>query len=164
MARRSLIGKISQTNLPLRSEIRLDTFTAYGSTDTRIPQFTTSSTTGTALTLTTNNATNGASITVNENGIYSATFTINGASGGRAVAAITKNETSPGDTTTNATALSNTLRLQIDFDPIVAANDSNAFCTWTGILSQGDIIRPHTDAGTPATAALSIFTICKVSE
>lgn len=154
-------GSVSYAGKTPKNEIRLDTFTAYGSTNNKIVQFTNSSVTGTALTLTVNDGTSGAAITVNQNGVYAVSCSIECAASGRPVSCVSINSAS---LTTAATSLTNAERLTISVAPVVVADSGYPNAAWTGYLSRGDVLRAHTNGTTPATAANAIFVVSMIAE
>lgn len=131
------------------SEVRYDTYAGYGGTDTKIPYFTNQRTlTGYALDVTSNNSTNGLRITVNDDGLYAVSFSIEGATNGLAIAGLSRNSS---ERTTDVTGITASTRLAIASARAAAASGTEviASVSWTGFLSAGDIIRPHTTGVVP---------------
>jgi hypothetical protein len=140
------------------SEIYLDDYAGYGATNTKIPYFTNVQVNkGTALTLTTNNSTSGASVTVNEAGLYTVNFSMDAA--GSVVVAVSVDTPTPSASASSLT-YANGRRAYSDGP----SGSGSAFCSWTGRLNPGQVIRPHTD-GTAATANATrqFFQVVKVS-
>lgn len=153
---------VSVTNtLPQFSEsdssVRVDTANGYGSTATRIRRFSNvRDNIGTDIAYV-DSATDGASFTVKSAGVYEISYTdrfnVAGAAG------ISKNASS---LTTNLTSLSGSERLAYADSATV---NYGVNVSWTGYLSVGDIIRPHTDGSTAGSGqTLCQFTISKVGK
>ena len=145
-----------------RNEVVSDTYSAFGSTDTRIMRFTNSSTQGSALSRA-SSAANGDTITVNAAGVY--TITATGASDAT-------NTTWGFGISVNSTQLTTDLQtITLAHRKALYGNDSKpgaenqwGTVTWTGYLSVGDVIRYHSANGArvPATAALATMSVIKL--
>lgn len=145
-----------------RSQVRLHTHSGFGSTNNKIPIFTTTvDNYGTAITYATS-AANGASFTINEDGIYTASFCMDGTNasgnGGPGLSLNSAELTTSVVTITAASRLAACL-----FNGAVSNKMQPGCASWTGFLKAGDVVRPHTQGAAPDTAALSAFTICQVS-
>lgn len=139
-----------------RSMVRLADGNGHGSTNTKIRRFsTTVQNIGTGITYA-DSATAGASFTINESGVYSISYT------------------DRNNSIVNTFGISlNSNQLTTDISLITTANalsivdaSSGGFAVqvcWSGVLSAGDIIRPHTDGLQNNTGYGSKFTITKVS-
>jgi hypothetical protein len=142
-----------------RTERRFHTLAGVGGTDTKIPYFSTTVTDiGTAITTTTNDSTNGLQLTINEAGVYTASYC------------------HVANVAMNFGMSLNSSQLTTDVDSITAADriamgqsagaDAPEFVGWTGVLREGDVIRPHVGGGF-GVAAASVrgqFTLTKVSD
>lgn len=141
-----------------RSEVTVDGYTGYGSTNTRVVQFAnTRKNSGTAITYAAD-ATNGSSWTINESGIYS--VYANGAgSGGAAVLGLVVNGTA---LTTDPQSLTYAQGLRaVVQTPNLAGAPANI--SWTGFLSAGDIVRVQGNNVALTNSAISMATVTKVS-
>jgi len=138
-------------------EIHLDTGNGHGSTNNKIRIFTNARlNTGDALTYATS-AVNGDSVTVNEDGVYAVHY-----SDKRTAAACNFGISVNGSAlTTEIYACSYAQGLRAFSEASVAAKIGQV--SWTGYLSAGDIIRPHTDGTCDGVVAANIFAVVKVS-
>jgi hypothetical protein len=143
-----------------RSQIDLDTYVGYGSTNTRIPYFSTSAIQGTDMSLTSNSSTLGAAITINVAGVYSMSFLFGSSISGNAIAGITVNST---NLSSSVISLSYPERIALQKTGAISGDTVDCMPSTTRYLNVGDVIRPHTTAAVPATAAEAHFTITKVS-
>lgn len=136
------------------SMVRLHTGNGYGSTNTVIPRFTTAVTnTGNAITYT-DSATDGASFTINEDGIYYIAYSL--ADSTQAYGGISLNSS---QLTTSITGITAADRLAVSRQ--VGVGD-NGFVSWSGLLSKGDVVRPHNASTGTNTSATINFTIAKI--
>jgi hypothetical protein len=138
-----------------RNVVRLHTANGHGSTNTTIRRFSTSvEATGSAITYA-DSSTAGATFTINVDGIYAITYCdqFNASD----VFGISLNSS---QLTTAISAITAADRLSSGVTP--AAN-SASHCSWTGPLSAGDVIRPHTNgSASGAAGARTNFTIAKI--
>ena len=148
--------------VPMQSMVRVNTANGYGSTNNKIRKF--SNVTngvngcviqGTDITFV-NDATNGASATINTNGVYAVSFTDVGSAAMNVGISL--------NTTTPTTAIPTCAVAEILAINTAAAGNYPSGASWTGYLSVGSVIRPHTDGtgvGTPVNSVQ--FTITRVS-
>lgn len=146
-----------------RSLVRVHTADTYpGTVETKIPRFTTIvKNVGPDITYSAGSSSQGARFTVNSDGIYAITFCWSSATSAGLTMAITLNDT---DLTSAVSSVTAANRLAYSFSPAVSGDGSAPCPSWTGPLSSGDIIRPHTGGEVPGTAANgTVFSIAKVS-
>jgi len=135
------------------SMVRLNTANGYGSTGTRIRRFTNiNNNFGSAITYA-DSATNGASFTVNENGVYHISYSDNFSASSENFG-ISLNAAS---LTSNYSGLAVAQRLS----GVKTLSGETGHVSWSGYLSKGDIIRPHTTGVAASIADLVTFTIAK---
>lgn len=152
-------GNIYMSAAP--TEWMADTFTGFGSTDTAIPYFTSvrrNNILNSDITVT-NNATNGCKILINTAGLYSISFAWVGDSGGAGTSGISWNSS---QLTTNIANINAADRLTFARAGIIAADYDANTTSITKWLSANDVIRPHTNAATPANSAQCHFSIVKI--
>lgn len=134
------------------SIISVGTHGGFGSTNTKIPYFTTTITQqGLDITYQTSTA-NGDSYTVATRGMYFISFSY------------------PGSATASCGVSLNSSQLTTNVQSITAADrlclaqsgDTACHCSWAGILSANDVVRPHTQGNATGTAAVARFTIMKI--
>jgi len=140
-----------------RSMVRVHTTNNFGSTNTKIFRFTTTvSSTGPAITFS-DSDTLGSSWAINEDGIYTFSASI-----------------APSSSTGSVGFSLNSTQLTTDIDSITAADRLSFTQTaagaaaqvstcWTGILSNGDVVRLHAQGGTAANDSTDSVTAVKVS-
>lgn len=133
--RTPLIGISPEPNM-----IRLNTANGHGSTNTKIRRFTNvTSTVGSYITYA-DSATLGASLTINKSGNYAISYHDSASNAGTSFVGISLNTTQG---TTDITGITIADRLAI------AGTNTGAFqlieTSWTGYLSSGSVIRPHTN-------------------
>lgn len=144
---------VSVTNtLPQFSEsdsaVRLDTSNGFGSTNTKIRRFSNvRDNIGTDIQYT-DSATDGASFTVLKSGDYTVTYS-DFTSGATIQMGISKNST---QLTTNIQSINAADRLTFAQG---GAASLYGHCSWSGYLNAGDIIRPHSEGGTGASALVT---------
>ena len=137
------------------SMVRLNTANGYGSTNTKIRRFTNTVTnTGSDITYA-DSATNGASFTINTSGIYSISYSDN-------FNAADYNGISL-NMSGGTTAITNLTISQILSVGASAGSSSAACCSWTGYLTAGDVVRPHTfGSASGSVTGAQHFTIARV--
>lgn len=149
-----------ETNVP-RSEIFMDTGNQHGGTvsgDTKIRNFSnTRKSIGTAITYTARTTTAADLFTINEDGVYTVNYVDNRTDAAFVIGI-----------TVNDTATSTSIGTPISYAQgarCTSANSTNtqAHCSFTGVLSAGDIVRAHTDGNENDTSTNVIFSIVKVS-
>lgn len=145
----------------VRSEIFVQGYSSYGSTNTMIPVFSNIiNNTGSAITYTTSGA-NGDSFTINQTAIYTVTIAMQSSVGGSVSVGITKNETSTMSTDVYSLNFGSPV-LCLSVTPSSAGTTSVGSCTWTGLLLANDVIRPHTNGNVPNTSKPNWFHITKI--
>ena len=150
----------NDTSVP-RSEVTVDTGNVYGSTATVIPRFSNIRLNqGSAITYA-DSATSGASFTINEDGVYAISYS-NGGGGGAGIG-ITVNENLASTGTTSITSYTITYAQGYRAMTEQPTAGRRAFVGWTGNLKAGDIVRPHDNGSSLATAPSTNFSIVKVS-
>lgn len=134
------------------SMVRLNTANGYGSTNTKIRRFTNVVTNqGSDITYA-DSPTLGASFTINTAGMYSVSFTDQYSAIEAAV--ITLNDSAPTATPVTADILDGHTQ---------TTGNLYAFCSWSGYLAAGAVIRARSYSGTTTGAgAAAQFTIAKV--
>lgn len=146
------------------SSVRLDTFNAYGSTNTVIPRFSNLvENLGSDVTYT-DSATLGASFTAITAGIYTIMYQHGyNSTTAQTIFGLSKNST---QLTTSITSITNSdvLALRNDIDSVGSTGAKVDSVTWSGYLAVGDVVRPHTDGATVSTASALKFTISKVGK
>ena len=152
--------KVPISSLPLaavpQATWRANTYTGYGSTNTRIPYFTTvveNVDTAAALTVS-NSATNGLSITINTPGKYSISFSANFSSASTMGLSLNSSQL-----TTNIVSITAANRLGLT-DTAGAGFGSSI--SVTKYFAANDVIRPHTNGVAANTAASWDFIIERV--
>lgn len=136
------------------SMIRLDTANGTGSTNTRIPRWSSvREIKGSGISYL-DSATDGSSFVINEAGTYNISFSWNHASNG-ATSGISLNST---QLTTDVDLINPENRLA---ESISAGVNYDSFCSWSGFLKEGDIIRPHLRGTTAGVSSRCHFTIAK---
>ena len=138
------------------SMIKIRGGNGFGSSSTKIRRFSTiAESKGDAVTYQ-DSATLGASFTVNESGVFSVTY-VDGNFGSAGFFGLSINA-SVAEQSTDVSSISATKR-------IAEMNSSNSGDTgtvsWTGILNEGDIVRPHVNSAADSTDR-QYFTISKV--
>jgi hypothetical protein len=158
---------VSVTNvLPQFSEsdssVRVDVANGFGSTATRIRRFSNiRDNIGTDVEYT-DSSVNGASFTIKSSGTYSISFSSTSDSGG-VVSAISRNAIGSELSTDATTLVANSPEKILANGANAVSEDSVA--SWTGYLSAGDIIRPHTNGSPNSTRATrERFTISKIGK
>lgn len=140
------------------SEVAVDTGNGHGSTATHIRRFSNiRKNVGGAITYA-DSAANGGSFTINYDGVYTTCYsdaTITPTSGtiGISVNAASLTTSIGGITYANGKRAMAFMDGNVDFF---------IFCSWTGRLSAGDVIRAHTSSAPDSTTDNVIFTICQV--
>jgi hypothetical protein len=130
------------------SAVRLDTSNGFGSTNTKIRRFSNvRDNIGTDIQYT-DSATDGASFTVLKSGDYTVTYS-DFTSGATIQMGISKNST---QLTTNIQSINAADRLTFAQG---GAASLYGHCSWSGYLNAGDIIRPHSEGGTGASALVT---------
>lgn len=146
----------SQPIFPSQSMVRLNTANGYGSTNTKIRRFTNTVTNrGTDISYT-DSATLGASFTINTAGVYAICFTDQYNAAGDMGLSL--------NTTTPTTAIQLCAAVQILAWTSTAVTGYGGCVSWTGFLSEGDVIRAH--CGGTASGAVTNgcqFTITRTS-
>lgn len=149
-------GNVEVTKTTATSMVRLNTANGYGSTNTKIRRFTNVVTNqGTDITYA-DSATLGASFTINTNGVY--TISYSDCFTTPAVLGLSINSS---QLTTNLESITAT--------NILSANTSGSnhyvgVSAWTGYLTAGDIIRPHSAGVATGSVVNTVqFTIARVS-
>lgn len=143
------------------SMVRLHTGNGEGTTNTKIRRFASVvDNLGSAITYT-DSATDGASFTILEDGYYSISYTdTDSSTGGQSGIGISLNSS---ELTTSISSITSADRLAFVGLMRTTAGAENGTVSWSGMLSEGDVIRPHFDANIMETAApLAQFTIAKV--
>jgi hypothetical protein len=142
----------SQPVMPLQSMVRLTTTgIANGSTNTAIGRFSTSVTNqGSDITYA-DSVTLGATFTINANGVYAVSYT----AGANGTFGLSLNST---QLSTSIVSITTADRLT---QAIAAAAGYYQNSSWTGYLTAGAVVRPHTDA--TALGANSTITIVRVA-
>lgn len=142
----------------INSEVIVDSGNGHGSTTgTKIRRFSNiRKNVGNGITYA-DSSTDGGSFTINEAGIYTISYS-DGLSSGESVFGITVNDTAK---TTNWTT-------PLTYAQGARAGTSNnagfqGFCSWTGRLSVGDVVRAHDNGNLDFTNSFCMFSICKVS-
>jgi len=144
---------ISDTRVP-NSEVRVDSGNGHGSTGTMIRRFSnTTFSNGGAITYA-DSSTNGGSFTINEHGIYAISYTDRYESGS-AFFGISVNASS---LTTNVASIAVGERLHR-----VQSNTEFACCAATVRLSEGDVVRAHTNGSTDNATSSVQFIITQVA-
>lgn len=138
-----------------QSMVRLDTANGYGSTNTVIRRFTNVITSqGSDITYA-DSAANGASFTINTNGVYaisySDSFSTNGELG------ISLNS---GQLTTSVVSITTSTKLS---ESSTGGGNACSEAPWTGYLTAGAVIRPHTSGTATGDVARVLFTITRVA-
>ena len=137
------------------SSVRVDTGNGYGSTANKIRRFSNvRDNIGTDVTYA-DSATAGSSFTAKVSGTYEISYS--DIFSGAGFFGLSKNASS---LTTGLSSLAATERLV----GATAAAGSGDNVSWQGYLVQGDIVRPHTDGGTPGGETLVNFTMSKVGK
>jgi len=137
------------------SMIRLHTGNGHGSINNKIRRFSTEvANLGNAITYA-DSATDGASFTINEDGVYMVSSTD-----------VRSNNTTPVGISLNSTELITSIQSinssdRLNMMDTVATGGFRGTASWSGILTKGDIIRPHGDGGADGTT-ISTFTISKI--
>ena len=136
------------------SEVRLHTANGNGSTNNRIRRFLTEITnTGSDITYA-DSATLGATFTIETDGIYAITFFDTYTSAGTAGISL------------NSTQLTTAIESITAADRLTVTSSTTAgfpcACSWTGSLSDGDVVRAHTQ-GDAASGANQGFSIVRLS-
>jgi len=141
-----------------RSQIRVNTTSGQGSTNTMIRHFVnTTESEGTDITFA-SNTTSGASFTIVNAGHYSISYSDSmGTEGRRSGISLNSNQL-----TTDFPSI--TLAHRLAFDSSQGGVESYWCASWTGFLDAGDVIRPH--LGFAASAAVpgeSLMTVARIS-
>lgn len=138
-------------------KVRFDTANGYGSTDTKIYRFTNETTNGSGIFETANTAANGVSVTMLSDAMVFVVFNAHSTTDG-IFGAMSLNSSS---LTTSYNSLSVGEKLGSDFAR-GTSSISNSSATFVGMLSAGDVIRPHGDASTAYTAANMTFEVVAI--
>ena len=147
--------KIVNKTTDIEQSIYVNIGAGHGSTNTKIRRIETSVwNRGTAITVT-NSSTDGTSFTIKEDGIYSMTYS-------------DQRSTSTFNIgiSVNSSQLTTLLTSITDSDRIAFSDGRDAvfeLCTATVYLSEGDIVRPHTNGTPDSTLDLCYFIITKIS-
>lgn len=154
-----LVGSVTSGN---RSEMFLQGYNGYGSTDARIPRYTnTISDTGTAAGdwVVADSATLGTTVTIGKSGLYSVEVSHESAAAAEQGAGFSVNSTQ------KSTCIQDTAAATVGCYSHMQAHATFAnipSCSHTLWLSVGDVVRPHVcTGGVPSNAAHSIFKITK---
>jgi hypothetical protein len=135
------------------SMVRLHTGNGHGSTNNKIRRFTTAVTNvGNAITYT-DSAADGATFTIEEDGVYNISYSDNMSAAAWVGLSLNSSQLSTSIPTITIGDI-----LDVDY---TATGTGNASATWSGELSRGDIVRPHTD-GVSGGASPTTFTISKI--
>ena len=136
--------------------VRLNTANGYGSTNNKIRRFTNTVTnTGSDITYA-DSATNGASFTINTSGVYAISYSDNFNVADYNGLSL---NTSGGSTAITSLTISQILSVGSS-----ASSSASALCAWTGYLSAGDVVRPHTFGSASGTVTgAQQFTITRVA-
>lgn len=157
----SIGGALSLATTPsistAQSMVRVNTFNAFGSTNTAIVRFTNIGTNQGGDITYADSATLGGAFTVNTNGVYAISYTcqpgVSSVFGG-----ISLNTTQP---TVSIASLSNQSE-RLAHSQTFAAGASISI-SWTGYLASGSIIRAHNEGSGATAAQLWQFTIVRVA-
>jgi hypothetical protein len=139
----------------LPSMVRVNTANGYGSTNTKIRRFTNVVTNqGSDITYA-DSATLGASFTINTNGVYSFSFSFGGSI------------TMDGGLSINTTAPTTSI-IAIPIAEVLAQNTCGlaggaGIASWTGYLTSGAVVRPHTDGASSSGSRFDTFTITRTA-
>ncbi len=147
------------------SEVRLNTFNAYGSTSTnKIPRFTnTALHAGDDITYT-DSATDGGSFTINEGGIFAIDLSWNLPVGGDQWIGVTLNDSSS-DLLADVSSITGANRLCLAGKSVIASQSPQANCFWVGRLKKNDVIRAHSSSTSSPNATSSCnFHITKIGD
>lgn len=149
------ISLVPFDNVVIRSQVTVDSGNGHGSTNSNVRRFSqTRLNTGTAITYA-DSAGNGASFTINEDGLYYACYN-DVRSGGAAAVGITVNGSAL-STNINSITYAQGKRCQGS-----GATANAAFCSWTGLLAIGDIVRPQDNGATDSSNAECMMTVTKI--
>jgi hypothetical protein len=143
------------------SSIRVDTGAGHGDgSNDKIREFTnTAETVGTAISLT-QNSTVGSVFTINRDGIYAISYQ-DYKTTADTVIGISKNSNQLTTSIASITAAHCLIAHPFESD----SGSSSGFCSWSGKLVSGDVIRPHTNGNTDGTTApLSKFVVTQVQK
>lgn len=147
-------GEVDVKSQP--SQIRLNTSNGYGSTNTRILRYVNAVlNVGNDITYA-DNAAGGASITINTPGLYAISAGYNNAATGGQFG-LSLNTTQP---TTNIASITATDILAIS--TCGSANSLSLSVNFVGYFKAGDVIRPHADNASTASAGVAYFNIVKL--
>lgn len=129
-------------NERITSQLRLDTYAGYGSTDTKIMRFT-NSVENVGNMFSENHSTGyssnekGLEITINRSGRYTFSYTLSSGSTTATYAGLSLNSS---QLTTNIDGITVADRLCMIYG---AAGSTTIFISWSGFLKKSDIVRPH---------------------
>jgi hypothetical protein len=140
--------------------VRVNTTNGYGSTNTFIRRFSNVELNAGGAVTYADSSTLGASFTINESGIYLISFTDNQGSASAHAVGISRN--APG-TTSYGSLTDPTQMLAVDTGSGTGGFDRTS-ASWQGYLAKGDVIRPHTNAGSSTSTAQASFTISKIGK
>ena len=143
----------TQSELAPTSMISCDTGNGDGSTNTKVRRFVNATTVGTSITRA-SSAAAGDSFTINKSGIYAISYTDrpNGTTNDFGISLNSSN------LTTNVESLAVAERLML-----TRSTDAQQNVSWTGRLSAGDVIRPHTDGFGTSDNDNNQFVITQIS-
>jgi hypothetical protein len=151
------------TNLPnTLSQVRLNTYNAYGTTNTKIPRFSNVVENYGNSIVYVDSVANGASFTVQEAGTYSISFcwdSNNTTGNGGPGISLNSNQLTTG---IDAITVANRLAYSI-YNGVNGTNMLPSCASWTGRLNIGDVIRPHTTGSAPNASDHPVLTITQVS-
>ena len=141
----------------VRSQVILTTGAGHGNpTNVAWRRFNSGTTIGTAITYL-DTAADGAKLTINEDGVYAISY-VDSAAAAVCIYGISLNSAEPTTSIVSITAAS-----RLGYTTSQSAGNGTQL-GWTGILSAGDVIRPHDSTLCNSTAGLERFQIVKVSD
>jgi hypothetical protein len=142
----------------IRDYVIVDGGNGHGSTNTKIRRFSNNrASAGTTITYA-DSATNGGSFTVGSDGIYAISYCDVYGTGNESFG-ITVNDSAMTTNISNPLTYAQGMRIIARGEP----NGGAVALSWTGFLSNGDVVRAHTNGNANATGANCMFTIIKIA-